>query len=222
MQTMSHGLSILFGAIAAWLLCLAPVAFAREPLSMPSILAPATTPVRYIANLSVFLMWITGGIFLGVGGLLALALFRFRARESGPLSGPTQVYRSTGIGLIWTVIPVLVLVLFLATVRGIVGRVARPDRRMVYCAGILHRPIGREKMTSDLQSDKRAANRQSHIRSRFHYWETADRPHFRDKATAVLMTGPAYMAEIGGKTVQPVHRVMTLVVIYWPENEHNL
>lgn len=110
---MSHGVSNCFGAIAAWL-CLAPVVFARQPLSMPSTLAPASTPVHYIANLSVFLIWITGGIFLVVGGLLAFAPFRFRARKSDPLSGPAQVCRSTEIDLAWTVIPVLVLVLFLA------------------------------------------------------------------------------------------------------------
>lgn len=110
---MSPSLSNFFGAIAAWL-CLAPVAFAREPLSMPSTLAAAATPAHYIANLSLFLIWITGGIFLVVGGLLAFAPFRFLARKSDPLSGWAQIYRRTGIALAWTVIPVLVLVLFLA------------------------------------------------------------------------------------------------------------
>lgn len=55
---MTHGLSHFSGAIAAWL-CLAPVAFARKPLSMPSTVAPASIPVHYIANLSVFVIWIT-------------------------------------------------------------------------------------------------------------------------------------------------------------------
>ena len=110
---MRHGLSNFSGAIAAWL-CLAPVALAREPLSMSSTLALASTPAHYIANLSLFLIWITGGISLAVGGLLAFAPFRFRARKSDPLSGRAQVYRSTEIDLAWTLIPVLVLVLFLA------------------------------------------------------------------------------------------------------------
>ena len=110
---MSHGLPNCIGAIAAWL-CLAPVVFAREPLSMPSTLAPASTPVHYIANLSVFLIWIMGGIFLVASGLLAFAPSRFRARKSDPFGGPVQIYRSTEVDLAWTVIPVLVLVLFLA------------------------------------------------------------------------------------------------------------
>jgi len=113
MQTRSHSLSNFLGAIAGWL-CLAPVAFARVPLSMPSALAFATTPIHYIANLSLFLIWITGGISLVVGGLLAFTCFRFRARRSNSLSGRAQSCRSTEIDLAWTVIPVLVLLLFLS------------------------------------------------------------------------------------------------------------
>lgn len=111
---MSHGLSNFFGAGAAWL-CLEPVAFAREPLSMPGTLAPAFTPAHHIVNLSLFLIWITGGIFLVVGGFLAYAPFRFRARRSDPLSGLARVDRSTEIDLAWTVIPLLVLVLLFLT-----------------------------------------------------------------------------------------------------------
>jgi uncharacterized membrane protein YidH (DUF202 family) len=108
MLTMSHGLSNYFGAIAAWM-CLAPLAFARERIT----LAHASIPTHYIADLSLLLIWITGGIFLVVSGLLAFARFRFRARKSDPLSRPAQVYRSAAIQLAWTAIPVLVLVLFL-------------------------------------------------------------------------------------------------------------
>jgi cytochrome c oxidase subunit 2 len=116
MQTMSHGLSTFSGAIAAWL-CLAPVAFAREPLSMLGTLTPASTPAHSIASFSLFLVWCAGGIFLLVGGLLAFAPFRLRARKPDPSSGPAQVCRNTEIDLAWTVIPVLVLVLFLAVAR---------------------------------------------------------------------------------------------------------
>ena len=106
---MSHGISNFLGAIAAWL-CLAPVAFARDPLSMPGTLAPGFTATHHIANLSLFLIWTTGGIFLVIGGILA---FRFRGGRSDPLSGAAQVHRSMEIDLAWTAIPVLVLVLFL-------------------------------------------------------------------------------------------------------------
>jgi cytochrome c oxidase subunit 2 len=111
---MNHHLSAFFGALAAWL-SLAPVAFAREPLSMPGTLAPAFTPAHHSVNLYLFLIWITGGIVLAVGGFLAYAPFRFRGRKADPLPGVVTVYRSTEIDLAWTVIPLLVLVLlFLA------------------------------------------------------------------------------------------------------------
>jgi L-lactate dehydrogenase complex protein LldG len=41
-------------------------------------------------------------------------------------------------------------------------------------------------------------------------------PHFRDRAYAVLMSGPSGTGDIGGKTVHPAQGVMTLLVIYWP------
>ena len=113
MQTMSHGFSNFLGAIAAWL-CLAPVAFARDPLSVPSTLAPGFSAAHHIANLSLFLIWITGGILLVVGGLLAFTPSRFRAGRSGPLSGLVQLHRNVEVNLAWTMIPVLVLVLLLA------------------------------------------------------------------------------------------------------------
>ncbi|HMG84161.1 MAG TPA: cytochrome c oxidase subunit II transmembrane domain-containing protein [Terracidiphilus sp.] len=81
---------------------------------MPSALAPGFNPVHYVANPSLFLIWITGGIFLVVGGLLAFAPFRLRTPKTDSLSRPAQAYRNTEIDLTWTVIPVLVLVLFLA------------------------------------------------------------------------------------------------------------
>lgn len=110
---MRHGISNFLGAIAAWL-CLAPVALAYEPFSMPSTLAPAATPSHYVPNQYLLLIWITGGIFLVVGGLLAFAPFRLRTPKSDSLSRLAQAYRNTEIDLTWTVIPVLVLVLFLA------------------------------------------------------------------------------------------------------------
>ena len=110
---MSHGLSNFLGAIAAWL-CLVPVAFAREPLSRLNTLAHGFTAAHHIAGLPLFLIWITGGFFFAVGGLLAFEPFRLRARKSDPLPRSARVQRSMGIDLVWTLIPVFVLVLFLA------------------------------------------------------------------------------------------------------------
>jgi cytochrome c oxidase subunit 2 len=108
---------IRFGSVTAcaWL---PHLIFAQGPQKTPSTLAPASTPAHQIFDLSVFVLSITGGIFLVVGGLLAIALSKFRARKSDPFAEPAQIYGSTQIELAWTVIPVLiVVVLFLATAR---------------------------------------------------------------------------------------------------------
>jgi cytochrome c oxidase subunit 2 len=86
--------------------------------SLPTTLAPESTPARQIFDLSIFVVAISSGIFLVVGGLLAFALFRFRARKTDPAGEPAQIYGSTQIELAWTVIPILiVVVLFLTTAR---------------------------------------------------------------------------------------------------------
>jgi cytochrome c oxidase subunit 2 len=106
---------ICLGTATAWSF-LARSIFAQG--NSPSTLVPASTPAHQIFDLSIFVVAITGGIFLVVGGLLAIALFRFRARKTDPAGEPAQIYGSTQIELAWTVIPILiVVVLFLTTAR---------------------------------------------------------------------------------------------------------
>ena len=109
---MNHHFSAFLGVMAAWL-CLAPVAFARASLSMPSTLSPVFTSAHHVVNLSLLLIWIAGGIFLVVGGILAFAPCRVRERNSDPSSRSAQALVNTAIDLAWTGIPLLVLVLFL-------------------------------------------------------------------------------------------------------------
>ena len=102
--------------VAASLLLTSPILIAQG--TTPSTLAPASTPAHQIFDLSIFVVAITGGIFLVVGGLLAVALYRFRAQKTDPAGEPAQIYGSTQIELAWTVIPILiVVVLFLTTAR---------------------------------------------------------------------------------------------------------
>lgn len=107
------------GAAVLIVLLLPAAAFADRPQPVPSIFAPASTPASQIFGLSLFVLAITGGIFVVVGGLLTYAIIRFRERGDEPdRREPAQVYGSTQIELSWTVIPVLiVVVLFLTTAR---------------------------------------------------------------------------------------------------------
>jgi cytochrome c oxidase subunit 2 len=86
--------------------------------SNTSIFSPAATPSQSIFSLSMFVLAITGGIFVVVGGLIFYAAVRFRQRPDDDGSEPPQIFGSNQIELSWTIIPVLiVVVLFLATAR---------------------------------------------------------------------------------------------------------
>jgi cytochrome c oxidase subunit 2 len=100
----------------------ATAAWAREPGASSghgtNIFSPASTPAKSIADLSFFVLVITGLIFIVVFALLAYSVVKFRARATDGNGEPAQVYGSTQIELAWTIIPILiVVVLFLATAR---------------------------------------------------------------------------------------------------------
>jgi cytochrome c oxidase subunit 2 len=104
------------------LFCPAVTMWAIEPKgSSPhgtNIFAPSSTPAKSIADLSVFVLVITGLIFVVVFVLLAYSVVKFRGRATDAGREPAQVYGSTQIELAWTIIPILiVVVLFLATAR---------------------------------------------------------------------------------------------------------
>ena len=84
----------------------------------PSIFDPHSGPALLIHHLSLFVMQITGAIFIVVASLLAYVVVRFRQRDPNDDSEPPQIYGSTQIELAWTVIPILIVfVLFLTTAR---------------------------------------------------------------------------------------------------------
>jgi cytochrome c oxidase subunit 2 len=90
----------------------------RVGMHITNIFAPVSTPAQSIFDLSIFVLAITGLIFLVVCVLLVYAIVKFRARGTDAGREPAQVYGSTQIELAWTIIPVLiVVVLFTATAR---------------------------------------------------------------------------------------------------------
>jgi cytochrome c oxidase subunit II len=93
---------------------------AADPSStgLTNIFAPESTPAKSIFNLSIFVLAITGIIFVVVFTLLVYSISKFRATSANTDREPAQVYGSTQIELAWTIIPILiVVVLFLATAR---------------------------------------------------------------------------------------------------------
>ena len=89
-----------------------------SPASLTNIFAPEGTPAKLIFDLSMFVLAITGIIFVIVASLLVYSVVKFRGRASDAGREPAQVYGSAQIELAWTVIPILiVVVLFIATAR---------------------------------------------------------------------------------------------------------
>ena len=83
-----------------------------------SIFAPVSTPATSIYGLSLFVLAVTGTIFIVVFGMLLYAAVKFRRRSGDNRREPLQIYGSDQLELAWTVIPVLiVLVLFMTSAR---------------------------------------------------------------------------------------------------------
>jgi cytochrome c oxidase subunit 2 len=99
-------------------------------LSPTNIFAPVSTPAQSILDLSLFVLEVTGAVFVVVFSLLAYAVVKFRKRKIADGREPAQVYGSSQLELAWTVVPVLiVVVLFLAAARVIasIQNAPKPD-----------------------------------------------------------------------------------------------
>jgi len=94
---------------------------AAEPAAstgLTNIFAPESTPAKMIFHFSMFVLAITGIIFVVVFTLIGYSVVKFRGRAADADREPPQVYGSNQIELAWTIIPVLiVVVLFIATAR---------------------------------------------------------------------------------------------------------
>jgi cytochrome c oxidase subunit II len=155
--------------------CALPTSAFAGPASSPtSIFAPHSTPAQLIFDLSLFVLMVTGAIFIVVFSLLAYAVVKFRKRAADT-GEPAEVYGSSQVELAWTVIPILiVVVLFLATARVIAGiqNAPRPGNALevtvighqfwweyrypslrVVTANELHLPVGEPAFLTLLSAD---------------------------------------------------------------------
>ena len=123
MESGIFDVAVLAQAILLLLLCTVAVWASAPQRSSPNgtnIFTPASTPAKSIADLSAFVLVITGSIFVITFGLLIYSVVKFRGHAKDDSREPAQVYGSTQIELAWTIIPILiVIVLFLATARAI-------------------------------------------------------------------------------------------------------
>jgi cytochrome c oxidase subunit II len=83
--------------------------------SSTSIFAPASTPATSIYGFSLFVLAVTGTIFVIVFGMLLYAAVKFRQRSGDDRREPLQIYGSDQLELAWTVIPVLIVIVLVMT-----------------------------------------------------------------------------------------------------------
>ncbi len=108
----------LAGAVAPVLLAAASLAAADEPTTGTNIFRPLSSNALAGHRYSLFVLGITGAIFLVVFTMLVVAVVRFRRRPGDDQAEPPQVYGSDQVEVAWTVIPILiVIVLSLTTAR---------------------------------------------------------------------------------------------------------
>jgi cytochrome c oxidase subunit 2 len=89
-----------------------------DPSLVPSIFAPESVPAHSISQLAIFVLLITGVMFVLVAGLLAYVVVRYRRRSNDDGIEPAQVYGSGPVEAAWTTVPFLiVVVLTLSTAR---------------------------------------------------------------------------------------------------------
>ena len=122
-----------FAVRVSGLLCVPAAALAApadRSVSPTNIFAPVSTPAHSIFGLSLFVLAVTGAIFVIVFSLLVYCVVKFRKRTDDDGREPPQVYGSNQVELAWTVIPILIsVVLFMATARVIasVQKASQPE-----------------------------------------------------------------------------------------------
>ena len=96
--------------------------FAEVP---QSVFAPAGPVAQTQLNLLSLTLWIAIGIFVVVGSILLYTVIRFRARPGDPI--PKQIQGNTTLEVIWTVIPIIILIVIaVPTVRDAFGLASPP------------------------------------------------------------------------------------------------
>jgi len=105
-MTRKRGIRLFFAAAAAL-----PAYTANLPEHrIANIFQPLATPAQSEYDIAMLVFAITGIIFLGVAGLIAYTIWRFRRPEGATeKQEPPQVYGSNQIEVAWTVLPILIV-----------------------------------------------------------------------------------------------------------------
>src|SRR5258708_7182033 len=84
-----------------------------NPSGITNIFQPLSQPAQEIREVSLLVIAICATIFLIVAGLLVYTIVRYRHRAGDEASEPPQIYGSNQIELAWTVLPILIVFVFI-------------------------------------------------------------------------------------------------------------
>ncbi len=87
---------------------------------------PLTDSGRVVQHIYALVTWISVVIFLIVAGLLAFAVFRYRARPGQEHEIPKQVHGNAVMELVWTIIPAIILIFIAVPTWSGIFRAAHP------------------------------------------------------------------------------------------------
>jgi len=109
-------------------------------ISPTNIFAPDSTPANSLYHVSLFMLEVTGAIFVVVFSLLVYAVIKFRQRKNDDDFEPPQVYGSHQMELAWTVLPVLIVVVMFLSNAQVIHRVqdARRPEGAVDVTAVAH------------------------------------------------------------------------------------
>lgn len=142
-----HGLGMMHGhpcfrapqdALAAMLNMMHSGLVEKLFTSSTNIFSPQSAPAHEIMRLSIFVLLVTGGIWIAVVALLLHVVLRYRQKPGDDEHEPAQIYGSKQIEMAWTLIPILiVVVLFLSTVRVIFSIQHAPEPKQALNVSVI-------------------------------------------------------------------------------------
>lgn len=91
--------------------------------SFQNIFDPLSTPAKMIHESSLLVLIVSAVIFVVVSGLMAYAIWKFRARPGQDDKEPAQVYGSIQIEMAWAVIPIIITVLLILVTARSIGEI---------------------------------------------------------------------------------------------------
>lgn len=212
--------------VALWAVCVAVLLSSCAPYP-ENTFAPESNNAADIKNLFLFIILLAAVVYVIVVGLLGYTLWRYRGKPGDPR--PAAVHGNTRVEIIWTALPVLILVIISIPTLGLIfsSQAAAPPGSVqvdatghtwwfeftypdlkITTAGELHVPTGRATSMTLTSADvqhgfwsPRLWGKRDMIPNHLSYiWFTPDKAGFVDDGECTQLCGPSH-AKMGFQVV---------------------